>query len=127
MALKDVGRVAWAKEDRRVVVYPVNFALDGDDIVFRAAEGPHLDELTAGQPLTFQVDDNEPAVRTGWSVLAHGRPEIVTDEREADRLRSLVQPWSGARPVVIRLRVEELTGRRIRPHAGRVTVWFGPE
>jgi uncharacterized protein len=48
MRTTGLGRVAWTAEDGRVVVEPVNFALDDDGVVFRTGEGDKLDAVRRG-------------------------------------------------------------------------------
>lgn len=119
----DVGRVAWAEADTSVQVLPVNFAFDGDDVVVRTGFGVLLEAVRAGHRLTFQVDDLEHALRGGWTVLITGTAEVVEPGHEAERLSELVRPWApGPRPVVVRLRADETSGRRLLPHVGGVDV-----
>jgi uncharacterized protein len=39
---------------------PVNYLIDGDDIVFRTGEGTRLDAARSGALVTFEVDDSAP-------------------------------------------------------------------
>jgi nitroimidazol reductase NimA-like FMN-containing flavoprotein (pyridoxamine 5'-phosphate oxidase superfamily) len=107
-----VGRLAFVV-DGWPVVLPVNYALDDQDIVFRTAPGAKL----AAAPSTrvaFEVDGVDALYEAGWSVLAFGIAEEV-EGAEAERLRSLpLKPWApGDRSHWIRVRVLEVTGRRI--------------
>ena len=121
----DVGRCAWVAEDGRVVVLPVNFAIEEGDIVFRSAAGAKLAAARAGQRFSFEGDDVEPALRTGWSVLVTGRASEVGDPVEAARLAQLVHPWSrDHRPNVVRLHAEQISGRRLRLHPGGTRVVY---
>jgi nitroimidazol reductase NimA-like FMN-containing flavoprotein (pyridoxamine 5'-phosphate oxidase superfamily) len=118
-----VGRIAWAEDDGTATVLPVNFAIDGETLVFTTAPGAKLDAVRGGRPLTFEADDLEPALRTAWSVLVTGRAEIVTDSDETARLRELpLNPWirSPAQSFV-RLTPHHVSGRRIPLHPGGVT------
>ena len=127
LASVEIGRVAWADETGRVVVVPVNFGVDDGDVIFRSAEGGKLGAVDAGRPLSFQVDDAEPAERVGWSVLVTGSASRVHDPAEVERLSAVARPWASGRSQVVRLRPEIVTGRRIPPHAGHITsVWIGP-
>ncbi|WP_067461199.1 pyridoxamine 5'-phosphate oxidase family protein [Actinomadura macra] len=118
-----VGRIAWAESDGRVSVLPVNFALDGNAIVFSTAEGAKLNAVREGRLLTFEADEFEPALRTAWSVLITGTAEIVTDPEEIRRLRALsLAPWTRApENLLVRLTPRTVTGRRIPLHPGGVT------
>jgi nitroimidazol reductase NimA-like FMN-containing flavoprotein (pyridoxamine 5'-phosphate oxidase superfamily) len=121
----DVGRCAWVGEDGQVVVIPVNFAIEEGHIIFRSAAGQTLGAARAGQRFSFEGDDVEPALRTGWSVLVTGRASEVTDPQEAARLAQLVHPWArDERPNVVRLQMEQVTGRRLRLQAGGTRVIY---
>jgi nitroimidazol reductase NimA-like FMN-containing flavoprotein (pyridoxamine 5'-phosphate oxidase superfamily) len=119
----DIGRVAWSAPSGHPVVLPVNFVVDGEQVVFKSSPGGKLDAVRAGQALSFEADDVEPAFRSGWSVLITGAAQVVTDPDEVRRLETLpLAPWA-PRPgaVFVRLVAREVSGRRIPEHAGGVT------
>lgn len=113
-----VGRIGLLDAGSPVIM-PVNFALDGSSIVFRSGRGAKLDAAVMGRPVCVEVDSWNVLEHTGWSVLAKGIAEHVTDGAEIDRLdRFPVRPWASpeVRHEWIRVHVEDVTGRRIRPH-----------
>ena len=128
-----VGRAAWTNEHGLVIVEPVNYAVTddtgdpdgiGDGVLFRTAEGTRFDAVSRGAPFSFEADEVEPALRTGWSVLAHGTPRIVTDPADLERLgRMLPSPWdqSSPKPFLVIVRIEEGSGRRLPLSPGGVT------
>jgi nitroimidazol reductase NimA-like FMN-containing flavoprotein (pyridoxamine 5'-phosphate oxidase superfamily) len=119
----EVGHLAWAETDGHVQVLPLNFALDGDDVVVRTGSGTLVTAVQAGRRLSFQADDLEPAVRGGWTVLITGTAHVVGPGSEADRLGRLVQPWAGGlKPVVVRLQADDVTGRRLTLRQGGVDI-----
>ncbi|GAA4629352.1 pyridoxamine 5'-phosphate oxidase family protein [Actinoallomurus vinaceus] len=125
-----IGRVAWADDDGRVVVLPVNFITDGDDIAFRTSEGGKLSAAREGRLFSFEADDVEPGLRTGWSVLVSGTAQVVADSAVVDRLEhSPLAPWSPMpASCFVRLRPDQTTGRRLPLHPGGVTrERIGPE
>lgn len=109
-----LGRVALV-EGGRPLILPVTYVLDDGAVVFRTDQGSKLDAAVRGAPVAFEVDGVNSERRTGWSVLIRGRAEHVTDPTDLDRLRRLpLVPWApGAKPHYIRVRPEEVTGRRI--------------
>ncbi|MEU6036801.1 pyridoxamine 5'-phosphate oxidase family protein [Actinomadura sp. NPDC047616] len=119
-----IGRVAWADDRGRVTVLPVNFVLDGDTVVFRSAAGAKLAAVAAGRPITFEADDVEPALKTGWSVVAEGPATIITDADELRRLESLrLAPWApDPKPDYVRIAIRHVSGRRLPLHPGGVYV-----
>ncbi len=118
---QQVGRLAViAGHEPRI--YPVNYALDGDIIVFRTSPGTKL-EAADHANVTFEVDELDDEERSGWSVVVHGLAEVVTDRHAADladRTRSAAaEPWApGDRPFYVRIIPQKLTGRRIGPVPG---------
>ena len=119
-----LGRVAWVAHDGRVVVEPVNFVLDDDGVVFRTGEGEKLDAVRSGRSFSFETDEVEPALRVGWSVLVSGRAEVVGDlERQRPSDQRLPLPWdqTAPRPYLVRIRTEQVSGRRLPLHPGGVS------
>jgi nitroimidazol reductase NimA-like FMN-containing flavoprotein (pyridoxamine 5'-phosphate oxidase superfamily) len=110
----DVGRVA-VVEGGHPVIFPVNYALDGEHIVFRTAEGTKLDATSRGGPVSFEVDDTDRHTRTGWSVIVTGWARVVTNPDDIARLEKLdLRPWSEHRKDNwVAVHPERITGRRI--------------
>lgn len=108
-----VGRLA-TTSGGSVEVFPVNYALDGDMVVFRSADGTK-ERLAKRAEVAFEIDEIDPATRTGWSVVVHGHVDEVPDHLADDYARALgVDPWAdGAKPHVLRIRPSTITGRRI--------------
>lgn len=96
-------------------IFPVNFVLDGEGVVFRTAEGTKLNVATNHAVVAFQCDDFDDFDHTGWSVLVVGMARVVTDAAEAERLRRLpLRPWAaGPRERFVRVPFELVSGRRI--------------
>ncbi|MHA6794215.1 pyridoxamine 5'-phosphate oxidase family protein [Pseudonocardia bannensis] len=119
-----IGRVAWATSTGAVVVLPVNFVLDGETIVFSTGPGEKLTAVREGRQVSFEADDVEEAIHTGWSVLITGTAEVVDDPEQAHRIERLhLETWApGSGRLFIRLPVEEVTGRRLPLRPGRVTI-----
>ena len=99
-------------------IFPVNYALDGDTVVFRIDPGTKLDQGPRA-PVCFEIDRVDPGRRTGWSVVVAGRLEEVTagDAATFDRVRRVpVQPWAGGdKDHWMRVVPSSITGRRIPP------------
>ncbi|MGR6999131.1 helix-turn-helix domain-containing protein [Yinghuangia aomiensis] len=115
LRLHSVGRVSQGATDEPFVL-PVNYALDGGDIVFRTEPGT-LPASVRGR-VAFEVDEFVRSARLGWSVLVTGDAEAVTDDGERRRLEDTrLASWAGGdRPLWIRIRPDKVTGRRILPH-----------
>lgn len=111
---KEVGRLAFVRESR-IYLYPINYAWDGEAIVFRSSpESPIGDAVDV--EVVFEIDHIDERDQHGWSVIARGVPSLVDPNETPDlmrRLKSLsLYPWSeGDKSVWIRMIPSPLTGR----------------
>ncbi|MER7755329.1 pyridoxamine 5'-phosphate oxidase family protein [Kitasatospora sp. NPDC097643] len=97
------------------VVYPVNYVVDAGTFAYRTAESGSA-APAEGTAVSFQVDHIDEYLGRGWSVLALGPAHHVDDPAELSRLAALPgsTPWAGGdRPYWVRIRPQELTGRRL--------------
>ncbi len=114
-----VGRLA-VVSGGRPLIFPVNYALDGRNIVFRTDPGTKL-SAESRAPACFEIDGIDRVAHVGWSVVATGRLEEVSeyDERTLRRLRELPvppEPWArGAKEHWMLLIPDQITGRRVGP------------
>jgi nitroimidazol reductase NimA-like FMN-containing flavoprotein (pyridoxamine 5'-phosphate oxidase superfamily) len=109
-----LGRFAFVMEGWPLVM-PVNYLVDGDDVVIRSDPGR---KLTAARQLvqaTLQVDSIDRVHRSGWSVLVFGVATAVDDSDEIARLDDLgLRSWAASdRAAWIRLLPVPITGRRL--------------
>jgi uncharacterized protein len=114
LAAVAVGRVGFVAGGE-VVVLPVNFVVDGQNVVFRTASGSKLASAEDGSVVAFEADNYDDITRSGWSVMVTGRAEVVEDDAEIGRLSQLgLFSWASAldRPFWIRIRPTSVTGRR---------------
>jgi nitroimidazol reductase NimA-like FMN-containing flavoprotein (pyridoxamine 5'-phosphate oxidase superfamily) len=88
LAGRVLGRIAVVVQDA-ARVFPVNYLLEGRDVVFRTDEGTKLDAASRGALATFEVDDSDPLYHTGWSVMATGHLETVTESNDLHRMQAL--------------------------------------
>jgi len=91
LATQELGRLVTHAGDV-LDIFPVNYALDGRDVVFRTAEGSKLTELSINDEVLFEVDDHSDI--DAWSVVVRGHAERLetSDEvRAADELP--LTPW----------------------------------
>uniref|UniRef100_A0AAU3IEP8 DUF1918 domain-containing protein n=1 Tax=Streptomyces sp. NBC_01393 TaxID=2903851 RepID=A0AAU3IEP8_9ACTN len=111
-----VGRVAVSPSDGRPAVVPVNYDVVDDAIVFRTAPGSVIAAAAGTAEVAFEVDHVDEALSQGWSVLAIGPAELVTDPEATGRLTrdAHTTPWAGGeRQMWVSIRPASLTGRRI--------------
>ena len=111
-----VGRIGFLAGGE-VVILPVNFLVDGQDVVFRTAAGSKLSSIEVGHYVGFEADAYDPVTESGWSVLVSGLAEIVEDDAEAARLdaRDLRSWGHPGEPVWVRIRPSSVSGRRLPP------------
>lgn len=111
-----VGRIA-VIVGHYPLVFPVNYAVVAQGVVFRTAAGTKL-WATHRSNISFEVDSIDMATQTGWSVLVRGsareitvdrNPELVTAVREA-----APEPWApGPHEYLVRVVADAISGRRI--------------
>lgn len=113
LAAQHLGRLA-VVVDGQPLVFPVNYAVHGRDIVFRTGPGTKL-LGAAGHRVAFEIDGCDNMYHDGWSVMVVGR---AFQERDQARLHELdllpLTPWCpGAKGHWMRIRTAAITGRRI--------------
>jgi hypothetical protein len=118
LAGEEVGRLG-VVAGGRPEIFPINFALDGDSVIFRTDPGTKLAAAIRG-PVVFEVDRLDEATHSAWSVIIHGRADHVTAYGSPGLLHRTAHlagnPWSGiSREHVLRIVPTTVTGRRIRP------------
>lgn len=112
---EEVGRLA-VVTGTAPAIFPVNYTLDGDAIVFRTDEGTKLHYAGRGRA-AFEIDGIDHDQRTGWSVVAVGRLEELTHYDASNLARAqqvAMQPWAGGpKAHWLRLVPDRITGRRL--------------
>ena len=117
LASQEVGRLATAVQGFPEI-FPLNFVVDGESLVFRTAEGSKLHELVINSHVCFEVDgwtDNG-----GWSVVLKGSAAVIPAGEEHDGAEALpLRPWiPTVKTNFVRVTPSEVTGRRFE---------FGPD
>lgn len=93
------------------VIHPVNYVVDGDDIVIETGDPMKLRAALDEQVVCFEIDGHDPVSHEGWSVLVTGRAQVCVEPGLAD---TPVTAWAMPREsLYIRIRPELITGRRI--------------
>lgn len=73
-------------------IFPVNYVVDDESIVFRTAEGSKLFELTINDDVLFEVDDHTD--EDAWSVVVRGHAHRLETSADVERADSLpLNPW----------------------------------
>jgi uncharacterized protein len=114
LASRPVGRLVFTHRALPDVL-PVNYRLDGENLLIRLSSGSVAATATRDAVVAFEVDDIDVAAHTGWSVTVVGRAHEVTEASELRRVLALdLTTWIGdARDHVISIAVEKVTGRRL--------------
>jgi nitroimidazol reductase NimA-like FMN-containing flavoprotein (pyridoxamine 5'-phosphate oxidase superfamily) len=109
-----VGRIGFLN-DGWPAILPVNYVMDGDDVVIRTDSGTKFAALRHGAEVSFEVDAIDALYRSGWSVLVYGNAAEVDDAEELERVKSLgLRAWhQGTKPFWIRIAPVLVTGRRL--------------
>jgi nitroimidazol reductase NimA-like FMN-containing flavoprotein (pyridoxamine 5'-phosphate oxidase superfamily) len=113
-----VGRIALSTSDGPHII-PINYSVVDDAIIVRTSPYSLLGTHGRDSRLAFEIDQFDHEYHRGWSVVARGRAEFVTDPTELDHIRAVRQPhpWAaGSREMHLRLRWDELSGRRLGAH-----------
>lgn len=102
-------------------VFPVNFVVQRHTIVVRTAEGAKLAGVQINPRVAFEADDHD--AEKGWSVVVKGYAHVVSQSDDVARAEcAQVLPWTATeKHRYIRIRAEEITGRRFRFGAERDT------
>jgi nitroimidazol reductase NimA-like FMN-containing flavoprotein (pyridoxamine 5'-phosphate oxidase superfamily) len=103
------------------VVRLVNFAVDGDTLVFASADGEKLRAAERGDIVAFEADTVDLERHLGWTVTSVGHLSVVpADEAEQLARQIRLRSWAPLpSPRLIRLGIESVTGRRLLPWAQR--------
>ncbi len=113
LAGAQLGRLATSIGDD-IEMFPVNYVVDHDSIVFRTAEGSKLFELTVNSRVAFEVDES--TGDGGWSVVLHGDAKVLEDEDEIAHAQTLrLRPWVPTiKTTFVRIVAHRVSGRRFR-------------
>lgn len=109
-----VGRVAFLA-DGVIEIFPINYKVHNERIVFRSQVGSKLDAAEMGRHVTFEADQWDPRSKMGWSVVASGQMREVDDgERVVELERMGLESWLDHPQMTwIEITVEDISGRRL--------------
>lgn len=114
---EQLGRLAMSVGDE-VDIFPVNYVVDGDSLVFRTAPGTKLFEAVVSTYVAFEIDGHTEA--DAWSVVAKGPAARLERQAEIEAAELLpLSPWAPTlKYTFVRITPTSLSGR-----------WFerGPE
>ena len=106
-------------------IFPVNYVLEGDSIVFRTSAGTkYWSALTA--PSALEIDGYSADTAKAWSVVVKGRAAVILEQNELAKVAGLgLDPWQpGSKNHYVRITPESVTGRRFT--TTRPDIWDAP-
>jgi nitroimidazol reductase NimA-like FMN-containing flavoprotein (pyridoxamine 5'-phosphate oxidase superfamily) len=113
LAEATVGRLA-VDIAGRPDIFPINYIVVDDTIVFRSAAGTKLAASVLLHYVAFEIDGYEPSQRTAWSVVVKGRAHQIERMQEVYDAQDLpLFPWvASEKPNFVRITPDEVSGRR---------------
>jgi hypothetical protein len=109
-ASQPVGRLAWSGPQGLTVI-PVNFEVNGREVLLRTAAYTALARECDDSPVAFQIDSFDVGTKTGWSVLMRGRAHI---DYHGGTGEAGPEVWAaGTRALRVTVDVTEVSGRRV--------------
>ncbi len=110
-----VGRIALSTPTGPHIV-PVNYSIVDSEIIVRTSAYSVLGTYGRDATLAFEVDHLDLQNQRGWSVVARGRADVITDQTELEHIRKVWEPrpWAGGtRGLFLRIPWTELSGRQL--------------
>ena len=109
-----VGRIA-VNVGALPAIFPVNYTILRDRIVFLTGDGTKLRAAVDRAVVAFQIDHFDEPSGSGWSVMAIGLAEEISDPEELRAAEQLqLRPFAGGeRCHFVKINPEFVSGRRI--------------
>lgn len=107
---QELGRLVTRVGDV-IDIFPVNYVVDGDTLLFRTAQGSKLFELTVSSDVLFEVDDHTD--EDAWSVIVRGHAHALDSSAEVERADGLsLRPWIPTlKYTYVRIEPRSMSGR----------------
>lgn len=117
------GIVATAA-DSKADVFPVNYLIDGETLLFRSAPGTKLDQIAIAPDVAFVIEGH--GSDGYWSVVLRGTAEVLSDQVEIIGSGALeLASWApGEKRNFVRITPQAISGRRVsRADFGRSSLF----
>jgi len=113
LASAALGRLV-TSVDGQAEIFPVNFVVQRQTLLFRTAEGTKLVTTAINNSVLFEVDDHDTA--EGWSVIVKGTARILRSGEELDEAEraELLPRTATLKQRYVRIHPVSITGRRFR-------------
>lgn len=111
MSRCSLGRLV-TSVDGQPEIFPINYVVDNNTILFRTAEGTKLVSAVINNNVLFEVDDHN--VAEGWSVIVKGLARSLRTDEEIDAAeKAQLLTWTATvKSHYVRIRPLSMTGRR---------------
>ena len=111
LASQHLGRLV-ERVGERVEIFPINYVVDGNRLIFRTAPGTKLAGIVAADEILIETD--RVTTDEAWSVIARGHATILEREDELARAEQLdLRPLTPTvKRVFVAITVDSITGRR---------------
>jgi len=113
LSTESVGRLAVSIANQPDI-FPINFVVDRESVVFRTAEGTKFAAALLGRGVAFEADAEADGV--AWSVVVKGQAREIEEMYELFAAEDLpLYPWHSApKHHFVRIVPTEVTGRRFQ-------------
>lgn len=120
LASVEVGRLAVAAAGD-VDIFPLNFVIAENAIVFRSAEGTKLVEVILAGKVAFEADGYDAAQGRAWSVVVKGSAELLDRWNDIYAAQELpLFPWNHSpKERFVRITPATISGRRFTVYSTR--------
>lgn len=110
------GRIVFTRH-AMPAIRPVNHLVDDRKIIIRTHLGAAIVSHTAdtsGVVVSYEADDLDPVRHTGWSVIATGLAQLITEPAAIKYYSTQLEPWiAGEMDYVISIEPRFISGIRL--------------
>lgn len=109
---EEFGRLAYVLADE-INLVPINYAVDGERLLFRTAEGSKLLGVVMHPDVVFEIDRYDESVAA--SVIVRGSARVLEEDEEHGAEDVPLHPWLDTLKYnLVEIRPAQLSGRRFR-------------
>lgn len=95
-------------------IFPINYVVDGNQLVFRSGAGTKLAAAVLGRHVAVEIDGLDATDRSVWSVVVKGTARHISHMEERFAVEDLpLYPWIASdKPNFVSIEPQLVTGRR---------------
>lgn len=123
LASHEYGRLAVSVAGRPDI-FPVNYIVFEEAVVFRTAEGSKLASVAINSAVAFEIDGYSREDNTAWSVVLHGQAVLIEHGALEEELEALpLFPWNiTPKRRLVEIKNADVHGRRFEAKGRREDV-----